>query len=207
MSRKAEDSDVEIPDGGGPTTDERVRHYLERHPDKAYFGVQDYDDFYVSDDWPRRAYALPRKDIETLLSDIDEYTGEIAELQEAYKTLSAEKAGLLKYKDQAERSDAVIKSMRLNGARHHFVFAYDKYVEAAGRRLQFCRDCDKDKGHPAHFGQGSRYLDSREVEKASSVALERVADFLRGLGIGPAAAVSQELLAGLPGLPETKEGS
>lgn len=99
--------------------------------------------------------------------------------------------------------EKMIASMRLNGARHHFVFAYDKYVETAGKRLQFCGECDKEKGHPAHFAQGSRYLDSREVEKAAQEAQERLCNVLEdGMKLNPRTALNtaRELLQGLPGI-------
>lgn len=98
--------------------------------------------------------------------------------------------------------DELIHSMRLNGARHHFAFAYDKYVEGAGQRLQFCSVCDKDKAHPAHFAQGSRYLDSREVEKAATDAQERLCRVLVGMGLNHRASLNtaREILRGLPGI-------
>jgi hypothetical protein len=97
----------------------------------------------------------------------------------------------------------MIASMRVNGARHHFVFAYDKHVESAGKRLQFCGECDKEKGHPAHFAQESRYLDSREVEKAAKAAQERLCNILEdGMKLNSRTALNtaRELLQGLPGV-------
>jgi len=127
-------------------------------------------------------------------------SGLIFELNEAVTNLTEYKEGL---EQRVKDLEALIASMRLNGARHHFVFAYDRHMEEAGRRLQFCRDCDKEKEHPAHFAQGSRYLDSREVEKAARAAQERLCNLLvDGMKLGHMTALNtaRELLQGLPGI-------
>jgi hypothetical protein len=193
---------VEIPDGGGSVSYKRVQLYLERHPEMFNLaGEIDFHDGYVGKDWPRRGYALARKDIEDLLSDIEEHVSEIAELNEAYQTLSNEKLELLKSKDRADRLEKLVQSMVFNGARHHFVYAHQQWIEGRGW-TNHCRECGKDQGHPAHFAQGAKYMDSREVEKQAREAKARVLSLLMGQGMGPETAqnVARDLLKVLPGI-------
>jgi len=202
LEKRGEDPNekpVAVPEDGGSVSFERIRLYLERHPEAFNLaGEIDFHDGYVGEDWPHRGYALARKDVEDLLEDVDDVTSELSEVKEALNGLMEQKRQWAKDTAEAERLRNLVHSMRVNGARHHFVFDYDKYVEGVGRRVQFCKDCGKEKEHPAHFAQGSRYLDSRVVEEASEMALERVERFLKGLNVIQARQIAKELLKGLP---------
>jgi hypothetical protein len=198
---------AEVPEGGGSVSFERVKLYLDRHPEIFNLaGEIDWHDGYVGQDWPHRGYALARKDVESLLSDCEEYQQEAMEARRAANNLVEQKKEWTKNRAQVQALNDMVLSMRFHGARHHFVYAHQKYDVDSRRYVDHCRDCDKERDHPGHFGSSAKYMDSREVEKASRKALERVEDFLKGLGIGPSAAVARELLEGLPGV-ETKEGS
>lgn len=180
--------------------EERVRKYVELYQYPSLAGEILYDDAFKSEEWPRRAYALSRKDLVEILRDLEIYEDELSKAN-SRAVLDAKK---IAHQEQTiERLEQLVASMRLNGARHHFSFAYDKYVEEEGKRIQFCRDCDKEKDHPAHFAQGSRYLDSRHVEKAAKAAQERLCNFLvDGAKLGYMASLNtaREILNGLPGI-------
>lgn len=202
----------EIPEDGGSVSFERVELYLERHPDKQEFSKIDYDDGYVGEDWPHRGYALARKDIEQILEDANTAEAERGEVQEALNNLLEQKKEWVKHKAQVQALNDLVLSMRLHGARHHFNYGYQKYDAEARVFVDHCKVCDKDKGHPAHFAQGSRYLDSREVEKQAVATLKRVVELLEGQGFKPLLAqnTARELLKDLPGIPPpitTEEGS
>lgn len=185
---------------------ERVRLYLERHPDLKEFSKIDYHDGYVGEDWPHRGYALARKDIEDLLEDCEEYQSETMAAKEAFNNLVKQKQQWAKDRAEVERLTKMIHSMQFNGARHWFAFAYQRWSQELNRFVDYCRECNKDKEHPAHFAQGSRYLDSRVVERASEKALERVERFLKGLNVIRAREVAKELLEGLPYIDGPEEG-
>lgn len=203
----SEQEEAEVPEGGGSVADERIRLYLERHPELFNLaGEIDFHDDYVGDCWPHRGYALARTDVEVLLGEIEEQTAEIAELREAYNTMTSEKAGLLKYKEQAEQLANIVQSMRLNGARHHFAFGHQRWVDGTGY-VDHCRECGKDKGHPAHFLSDAKYLDSRVVEKAAEEALRRVEDFLKSAHIVQPPAVARELLQAVLAVLPSIEGA
>jgi hypothetical protein len=197
--------EAEVPEGGGSVSFERVRLYLERHPESFNLaGEIDYHDGYVGEDWPRRGYALPRKDIEALLEDCDEYQREVSEAKEAANNLLQQKREWAKHKAQAQALNDMVLSMRMHGARHHFSYGYQRWFEGQGY-VDHCKVCDKDKGHPAHFASEATYLDSREVEKASLEALRRVESLLEGMGAARAHDIATEMLRGLPGIPQTIE--
>lgn len=211
------------------TAAERVALYLKLYPYPSVGPEIVYDQRFKTEEWPRTGYPLLRADVEEILKDLAS-AAEMDALQR--KDMEEQQAKIEDMKEEQDRyeenivgdmneraiNDArkiaeletnvkqlkdMIASMRLNGARHHFVFAYDKYVESAGKRLQFCGDCDKDKGHPAHFAQESRYLDSREVEKAAKAAQERLCNILEdGMKLNSRTALNtaRELLQGLPGV-------
>jgi hypothetical protein len=198
-----------VPEGGGSVSFERVRLYLERHPEAFNLaGEIDYHDGYVGEDWPRRAYALPRKDIEDLLEDVEVATRELIEAKEAAENLLEQKRQWAKDAAEVEQLKALIQSMRMNGAQHHFAYGWQKYSEEQRRWIDHCKVCTKDYGHPAHFASGSKYLDSRVVEKQAVTAVKRVVEMLEGQGFRPLLAqnTARELLAGLPGIPEPFDG-
>jgi hypothetical protein len=204
------------------TAVERVALFVELydHPNLGAEIVS--DDRFRSDAWPRRMYALDRKDVVEVLKDLASAEEMNALQRKDIEELQAKIEDMKEEQDRYEENivgdmneqaindarkiaelEKMIASMRLNGARHHFVFAYDKFVEAAGKRLQFCGDCDKEKGHPAHFAQDARYLDSREVEKCAEEAQERLCNVLvDGMKLNHRAALNtaRELLQGLPGI-------
>lgn len=206
LEKRDEDSNEEstaVPEGGGSVSFERVRLYLERHPDTENFAPEgDTHDDYVGEDWPYRFYALPRQDIEKILGDVDRAEAERGDAQEAYNNLIQQKTQWAKDRAEVEQLKALIQSMRYNGAQHHFTYGWQKYSEAERRYVDYCSVCTKDRGHPAHFAQGSKYLDSRVVERQAVTALKRVVEMLEGQGFKPLLAqnTARELLAGLPGI-------
>jgi hypothetical protein len=204
------------------TAAERVALYLKLYPYPSVGPEIVYDKRFKTEEWPRTGYPLLRADVEEILKDlasaeemnalqrkdIEELQAKIEDMKEEQDRYEENIVG-----DMNERAtndarkiaelDKMIASMRLNGARHHFVFAYDKFVETAGKRLQFCGDCDKEKGHPAHFAQDAKYLDSRDVEKAAEEAQERLCNVLvDGMKLNHRTALNtaRELLQGLPGI-------
>lgn len=214
LEKRDEDPNEEstaVPEGGGSVSFERVERYLRNLPEVKNLGPRiDYDDAYVGEDWPRRAYALPRQDIEALLEDCQNYLAESVDARETTDNLLEQKRQWVKDADELDRLKKLIHSMRFNGARHHFAYGYQRYNEEQRRYIDHCSVCTKDRGHPAHFGEGSRYLDSREVERQAVEALRRVVEFLEGnpLHFQPLVAqnTARELLAGLPGIPEPMNG-
>lgn len=109
---------------------------------------------------------------------------------------------LAKAERDLKKEQDLVHSLRLNGARHWFHYAYQKKVD--GQFVDICQECEKERDHPSHFNSKASYLDSREVEKAAGAALERVEKLLRsglGMRLGTAIRTSMELLAGLPGVP------
>lgn len=185
--------------------EERVRRYLELYPYPSIGSEILYDDAFKSDEWPRRAYPLNRDDLLEVLRDLEIYEDELSKAN-ARSVRDAKRIARLE--KTVDRLEKLVASMRLNGARHWFCFAYDKYVEEAGKRLQFCRDCDKEKDHPTHFAQGARYLDSRKVEEAAKAAQERLCNLLEdGMKLNARTALNtaRELLRGLPGIGDFQE--
>lgn len=177
---------------------------------------------------------------ETLREDAESYVNQIEDLKGQVDRLTAELALEKKRQDDYEENqvgdaneaainaarqiggleqrvrdlEALIASMRLSGAQHHFVYAYQKDLNAhvpgsPQNWVDHCRDCDKEKGHPAHFAQGAQYLDSREVEKAAKEAQERLCDLVVkyvGIGHRQALQVARTVLEGLPGITEPQKG-
>lgn len=140
--------------------------------------------------------------IEDLKGQVDRLTAELAQEKERATPSPEDSALALKVSEL----EGVVASMRLNGAVHWFVYGYQQHDGV--RYVDRCKICDKDKGHPAHFGQGARYLDSREVEKATAEAQERLCNILvDGMKLGHRVALNtaRELLRGLPGIAPFQE--
>lgn len=143
------------------------------------------------DDDPTENAAL-RKDVEDLQTEREDWLEEKKALETA----------LRKEKD-------LVHSLRLNGARHWFAFGWDKPIVMPGDvYARYCRVCEKDEGHPAHFTSKARYLDSRDVEGAVEVVRKRLEAFLTEgvrLGHGLVHKAALDLLGGLPGIPLAEE--
>lgn len=153
---------------------------------------------------------------ETLREDAEDYNNRIEDLKSQVERLTSERDQALAssvsegLEQRVRDLEALIASMRVNGARHHFVYGYQKDLNAhvpgsPQNWVDHCRDCDKEKGHPAHFAQGAQYLDSREVEKAALAAQERLCNILvDGMKLNHRTALNtaRELLRGLPGIGE-----
>ncbi len=183
----------------------RVRLFMELYPHPSISGEIVSDDRFRSEEWPRRMYALAREDLVEVLRDLEIYEDELSKanaraIQDAKRIDRLEKS--LKTKED------LVDSMRLNGARHHFAYAYQKHDGT--RFVDHCKVCDKEQEHPAHFFQKAKYLDSRDVDKAAQEALGRVQGFLEsGLSMPEERArkVALELLQALPGIePEEESG-
>lgn len=162
---------------------------------------------------------------ETLREDAEDYNNRIEDLKSQVERLTAElaqeKASQAAYEEnhvgdlnekniglarRVAELEGIVASMRLNGAVHWFVYGYQQHDGV--RYVERCGDCDKDKGHPAHFGQGARYLDSREVEKAAKEAQERLCNVLvDGLRLDHRVALNmaREILRGIPGIDPFQE--
>jgi DNA repair exonuclease SbcCD ATPase subunit len=141
--------------------------------------------------------------LKALQADEEKQREDLEDLQNQKQDLE-EKVKALEKALTKERE--MVQSLRFNGARHWFAFDHQKMVD--GVFVDFCSVCTRDRGHPAHFQSGSKYLDSRDVEKAAQAAQSRLEAFLRsGLSMGPKMApwTVLELLAGLPGIPEGKK--
>lgn len=161
-----------------------------------------------------------REDAETYQNRIEDLQGQVERLtselaaekarQDAYeenqvgdangKMISYEKA-VEELGKRIREKDELIYSLRLNGAGHHFQYGYQKHDGT--RYVDHCGICQKDRGHPAHFAQGARYLDSREVEGAAKAAQERLVNVLEDhavLGSRTALNTAREILRGLPGI-------
>lgn len=136
--------------------------------------------------------AVLRKDVEDLQTEREDWLEEKKALE----------AALRKEKD-------LVHSLKLNGARHWFAFGWDKPIVMPGDVYQrFCRVCEKDEGHPAHFSSKATYLDSRDVEKAVEAARKRLVEFLETMVSArtlTAHTVVLDLLGGLPGIPLVPE--
>lgn len=119
---------------------------------------------------------------------------------------------LLNQKEDLEaklkKSEDLVRSMKVLGAQHYFEFGYDKPSINGSRYAQYCKVCDKEKKHPAHFFSGSTYLDSRAVEQAVEIIRERLTNYLKSqplLGSATPQSLALILLGGLPGIPLAEE--
>lgn len=184
----------------GAHTSNRGHHWKDDHPRHVYATV-------VSGAPHKPATGETAEELarenEALREDAEDYQNRIEDLKEQVERLTQASGRVSELEDRVTFLQDLVVSMRINGARHHFVFAYDRYVDESGRRLQFCKECDKDREHPAHFSSGATYLNSREVEKAVSTVQERLVHFLReGMSLRalPAAETVRGLLQGLPGI-------
>lgn len=108
-------------------------------------------------------------------------------------------------KSQIFNQEQVLRAMRVNGGRHWFVYSHQRDANAgvpdSPQKWQgICKLCGMDQGHPQHFAQGSRFLDSRDVETALVAVQDRLAGFLvSGLNMGRETAQQtvEEILADL----------
>lgn len=113
------------------------------------------------------------------------------DLENAQNQREDDQAEIERLKGELRKKDELVASMRLNGARHYFAFGYDKPSILGSRHAQYCRVCDKERGHPCHFFSDATYLDSRDVEAAMTVLKARLTEF-----IARSAAVPQEEVQG-----------
>jgi hypothetical protein len=136
--------------------------------------------------------AVLRKDVEDLQTEREDWLEEKKALE----------AALRKEKD-------LVHSLKLNGAQHWFAFGWDKPIVMPGDVYQrFCKVCEKEEDHPAHFSSKATYLDSRAVEKDVEAVRERLEAFLTEgvrLGHGLVRKTALDLLGGLPGIPLVPE--
>jgi hypothetical protein len=141
----------------------------------------------LADDDPTENAVL-RKDVEDLQTEREDWLEDKKALETA----------LRKEKD-------LVHSLKLNGAQHWFAFGWDKPVVMPGDVYQrFCKVCEKDEDHPAHFSSKATYLDSRDVEKAVEAVRGRLVEFLETMISArtlTAHTVVLDLLGGLPGIP------
>lgn len=137
----------------------------------------------------------------------DEDEDESAALREDLEDLQNQNQDLTEKLAKAEkelkRQQELVHSLRYNGARHWFAFGWDKPVINGSQYVRFCKTCEKEEDHPAHFSSEARYLDSRDVEKATRESLERVCALLAGrvkMSKQLARMTALGLLRGLPGI-------
>lgn len=209
------------------TAAERVALYLELYPYPSVGSEIVYDQRFKTEKWPRTAYPLLAKDVQQVIKDLaaaeemntlqrtdmEELQAKIEDMKEEQDQYEenvvgdaneraindarriAELEGLLK------ASEEMVFSLRLNGAGHHFQYGHQEHDGT--KYVDYCGLCKRDKGHPAHFAQGARYLDSREVEAAAEAAQERLCNILvDGMKLNHRTALNtaRELLQGLPGI-------
>lgn len=139
--------------------------------------------------------AALRKDVEDLQLEREDWLEAKKELTRALDAV----------REELTKKDALIHSLKLNGAGHWFAFGWDKPIVMPGDvYVRYCRVCEKDEGHPAHFTAKAKYLDSRVVEEGVEGARKRLVAFLESgtrMGATTAYNTALDLLGGLPGIP------
>jgi hypothetical protein len=152
-------------------------------------------------------------ELEETTSPADDDPTENATLRKDVEDLQTEREDWLEEKTALETAlrweRDLVHSLRFNGAGHWFAFGWDKPIVMPGDVYQrFCKVCEKDEGHPAHFSSKATYLDSRDVEKSVEAVRKRLVEFLTEgvrLGHGLVRKTALDLLGGLPGVPLAPE--
>lgn len=153
-----------------------------------------------------------RQDIEDLQNQIEDLKAEQERYEEQHVGSLNQRnielsARLAEVEEKLGKKEGLISALYRQGAGHWFAFGWDKPIVMPGDVYRrYCRICEKEEGHPAHFTSDATYLDSRAVQEDSRAALERVEKLLHtGLGMrtDTAAATARELLRGLPGIAPT----